>query len=82
MLIDEYGSNEGNYQNLYQIIIQFALIFINSLHKFGSYCYLTHLICQSTNNPCHHNGICVSNNGRIDLTVFICFCLEHYVGNF
>ncbi|CAF4123734.1 unnamed protein product, partial [Rotaria sordida] len=50
------------------------------LYKFGSYCYLKHSICKLSNNPCQHNGLCVPNDDRIDLTGFTCFCSQDYSG--
>ncbi|CAF2543175.1 unnamed protein product [Rotaria sp. Silwood2] len=50
------------------------------LNKFGSRCYLKRSICQSTNNPCQHNGFCIAIDDRINLYGFICVCKEGYQG--
>ena len=50
------------------------------VNKFGSYCYLNRLICQSNNNSCQHNGLCIPNDDRIDSQSFTCFCKEGYFG--
>ncbi|CAF2548734.1 unnamed protein product [Rotaria sp. Silwood2] len=50
------------------------------LKKFGSRCYLKRSICQSMNNPCQHNGLCIAIDDRINLHGFICFCKETYQG--
>ncbi|CAF2548696.1 unnamed protein product [Rotaria sp. Silwood2] len=50
------------------------------LKKFGSHCYLKRSICQSMNNPCQHDGLCIPIDNRIDLYGFICVCKEGYQG--
>ncbi|CAF4022619.1 unnamed protein product [Rotaria sordida] len=50
------------------------------LNKFGSRCYLKRSICQSVNNPCQHNGLCIAIDVRINLHEFICICKEGYQG--
>jgi len=50
------------------------------LHKFGRYCHLKHSICQLSNNPCQHNGLCIPIDYRINLTEFSCFCSDDYSG--
>ncbi|CAF4563729.1 unnamed protein product, partial [Rotaria sp. Silwood2] len=50
------------------------------LNKFGSRCYLKRSICQSMNNPCQHNGLCIVMDDRINLHGFICVCKEGYQG--
>ncbi|CAF2884864.1 unnamed protein product [Rotaria sp. Silwood2] len=50
------------------------------LNKFGSHCYLKRSICQSTNNPCQHNGHCIPLDDRINLHALICVCKEDYHG--
>ncbi|CAF3334560.1 unnamed protein product, partial [Rotaria sp. Silwood2] len=50
------------------------------LNKFGSRCYLKRSICQSMNNPCQHNGLCIAIDDRIKLHGFICDCKEDYQG--
>ncbi|CAF4338770.1 unnamed protein product, partial [Rotaria sp. Silwood2] len=50
------------------------------LNKFGSRCYLKRSICQSINNPCQHNGLCIAIDDRINLHGFICVCKEGYQG--
>ncbi|CAF1379996.1 unnamed protein product [Rotaria sordida] len=50
------------------------------LNKFGSHCYLKRSICQSVNNPCQHNGLCIAIDVRINLHEFICICKEGYQG--
>jgi hypothetical protein len=52
-------------------------IYICPLNKFGRYCHLKHSICQSSNNPCQHNGLCIPTDDRIHLT---CFCPDDYSG--
>ena len=56
-------------------------ICVCSLHKFGPHCYLKHSICQSTRNPCEHNGLCVPNDDRMNMTGFTCFCTNNYSGD-
>ncbi|UJR18687.1 hypothetical protein I4U23_005594 [Adineta vaga] len=53
-------------------------ICICQLNKLGSRCYLKHPICQLSNNPCQHNGLCVLYNDRKNLTKFDCSCTEEY----
>ncbi|CAF4955680.1 unnamed protein product [Rotaria sp. Silwood1] len=53
-------------------------ICVCSLNKFGSRCYLKRSICQSMNNPCQHNGLCIAIDVRINLHGFICICKEGY----
>ena len=59
-------------------------ICICPLYRYGHYCYLQHSICQSSGNPCLHEGICVPNDDRIDSSSktdeFTCFCKEDYSG--
>lgn len=55
-------------------------ICICPLHKFGSHCYLKHSICQGSNNPCQHNGICVPNDNRMYLEGITCICSKDYSG--
>ncbi|CAF3844736.1 unnamed protein product [Rotaria sp. Silwood1] len=50
------------------------------LNKFGSRCYLKRSICQSTNNPCQDNGLCIPMDNRINLNAFVCVCKEDYHG--
>ncbi|CAF1260817.1 unnamed protein product [Rotaria sordida] len=50
------------------------------LNKFGSHCYLKRSICQSINNPCQHNGLCIPIDEHINLYGFICICKEGYQG--
>ncbi|CAF3293516.1 unnamed protein product [Rotaria sp. Silwood2] len=50
------------------------------LNKFGSRCYLKRSICQSMNNTCQHNGLCIAIGDRINLHEFICVCKETYQG--
>ncbi|CAF3580012.1 unnamed protein product [Rotaria sp. Silwood1] len=55
-------------------------ICVCSLNMFGSHCYLKRPICQSMNNPCQHNGLCIPIDDRISLHGFICVCIEGYQG--
>jgi hypothetical protein len=50
------------------------------VHKFGSQCYLKHSMCQSSNNPCKNNGLCIPNDNRISGYAFSCLCPEDYSG--
>ncbi|CAF2061856.1 unnamed protein product [Rotaria magnacalcarata] len=50
------------------------------LNKFGPRCYLQRSTCQSTNNPCHHNGFCIPIDDRINSHRFICIRKEGYRG--
>jgi hypothetical protein len=64
-------------------MIHFVLIhqsaFVHHIN-FGSYCHLTHSVCQTSNNPCQNNGLYVPADDRIDLTAFTSFCPEDYSG--
>lgn len=51
------------------------------LNKFGPHCYLKYSICESNNNPCQHNGICVPSDDRINLNGFFCICSSDYSGS-
>ena len=53
-----------------------------SLNKFGSKCYLQHIVCQPNNNPCKNHGQCVPINDRISKNSFICLCTEDYTGSY
>jgi len=47
---------------------------------FGSRCYLKRSICQSTNNPCQNNELCLPIDDRLGSQDFICVCKEGYSG--
>ncbi len=55
-------------------------ICICPLNKFGFYCHLTHSVCQSLNNSCQHNGLCIPTDDWINLRAFTCFCSDDYSG--
>ncbi|CAF0843443.1 unnamed protein product [Adineta ricciae] len=59
-----------------------ASICLCPLNKFGSKCYLKHLTCQSTNNLCQNNGVCIPGNDRITKEKFLCLCTEDYTGSY
>ncbi|CAF1198072.1 unnamed protein product, partial [Didymodactylos carnosus] len=55
-------------------------ICICPMNKYGPKCYLKHLICQSSKNPCENNGLCVPIDDRIALNNFTCLCKENFYG--
>jgi hypothetical protein len=50
------------------------------LYKFGAQCYLKHSTCQSSNNPCKNNGLCIPNDYRISGYEVTCLCPQDYSG--
>ena len=50
------------------------------LHKFGPQCYLKQSTCQSSNNSCKNNGVCIPNDNRINGYTISCLCPEDYSG--
>ncbi|CAF2505877.1 unnamed protein product [Rotaria sp. Silwood2] len=55
-------------------------ICICPLHKYGPHCYLKHSICQSSNNICVNDGLCVPNDDRSDSNKSTCLCQESFYG--
>lgn len=50
------------------------------LNKFGTRCYLKYSICQSTNNPCKHDALCIPHDDRISIQQFTCLCKYGFSG--
>ncbi|CAF4517925.1 unnamed protein product [Rotaria sp. Silwood2] len=48
------------------------------LKKYGPKCYLKHSICQSSNNSCENDGLCVSIDDCIASNKFTCLCKESF----
>ncbi|CAF4833327.1 unnamed protein product, partial [Rotaria sp. Silwood1] len=56
-------------------------ICVCSMNKYGPNCYLKHAICQSLNNPCENNGLCVLVDDRISINKFTCLCKKSFYGS-
>ncbi|CAF3976249.1 unnamed protein product [Rotaria sp. Silwood2] len=56
-------------------------ICVCQLKKYGPKCYLKHSICQSSNNSCENDGICVPIDDRIASNKFTCLCKESFYGS-
>ncbi|CAF1285852.1 unnamed protein product, partial [Rotaria sordida] len=48
------------------------------MNKFGSKCYLKSSICQTSNNPCQNNGLCIPVDDRMSLNKSTCLCTENF----
>ncbi|CAF4373288.1 unnamed protein product, partial [Rotaria sordida] len=44
----------------------------------GSKCYLKSSICQTSNNPCQNNGLCIPVDDRMSLNKSTCLCTENF----
>ncbi|CAF4601790.1 unnamed protein product, partial [Rotaria sp. Silwood2] len=53
-------------------------ICVCSMNKFGSKCYLKSSVCQTFNNSCENNELCISIDDRMSLNKFTCLCTENF----